>query len=760
MKPLKLTELTKSDVHTIKNEHVAFDIEKKTGWIRSMVWPRQGVDLFQQLRGGIPGYAGGIRIFDEEDRVWYSDYDSTFSVSNMRKSGKAVTFNKQFKDAPFSVTVTMKMDRDCLNWDVEAEKKNKKVKDRSLRVYFSLPLIAGWDYWAPCNYGEKTFDGMTPFEFMYTQVPYVSDQEIILPMVSHYSKALRVGYSIVDPIDANVPAAKFGFENLHNCYNWGSMNKDPRTAPMLHTCNYYIGLVGERKMKTKVMVFAHEGDWRPGVGMVYKRWQEYFDPFNDSIYEHEGVFQCGGIQNADHIKDSLAMGLKTLEVHGHFQDYGDYYQDGKDKWYTIDFKETLRRALLEDLNRVDKEGGGEEKGAECVSRHLEAYIEAHTDKELAKKAGMPVEKITHTRADIKDRLQKLTDAGIACHWYFNYTDGYRPHVEKEWPDAICRDDNGDPIPSGWYMNHTMNADPKFSFGKFCYESARKIVDEYPMLKGFFLDCFRHHDIDFGHDDGVTVVNGKPAYSVNHSYDDIEKLIKTRVMKPRNLTSFANKPMSMRIMRYCDGQLLEGNGQTYEERFFWASIACPMFLMWTRRDRSIDEFLRRSLLHGCYPRDEELTPENIKRYQAYLPLYKEFKRRVLCFEPDPIRGPRNSRCKLYTVKDGYVASIVNTSIDVGDTVRWGHKPYALFRVEQGHNIGKVGVMYPGDDEMREVRFAFDGTYIVAPLKDYVNCAVVKLFVTGKSKKQIGDGIFSEAARMCGDPESSFEDISDR
>ena len=43
------------------------------------------------------------------------------------------------------------MDDDCLHWEVDAAKKNKKVADRSLRVYFMLPLIAGWDVWAPCN---------------------------------------------------------------------------------------------------------------------------------------------------------------------------------------------------------------------------------------------------------------------------------------------------------------------------------------------------------------------------------------------------------------------------------------------------------------------------------------------------------------------------------------------------------------------------------------------------------------------------------
>ena len=176
---------------------------------------------------------------------------------------------------------------------------------------------------------------------------------------------------------------------------------------------------------------------------------------------------------------------------------------------------------------------------------------------MADRLKLPLQEVFHTREQIKRKLEILDKAGIACHWYFNYSDGYRARVEAEWPDSITRDEDGKPLPSGWYMSHNMIADPRWSFGKFAYESARKIFDTYPTLNGFFLDCFRHFDIDFAHDDGVTVVNGKPCYSINRSYDDIEKLIKEKIMRARNLTSFANKPMSVRSMHYCDGAIARG-----------------------------------------------------------------------------------------------------------------------------------------------------------------------------------------------------------
>jgi hypothetical protein len=747
----------------LKNADAMLAVEKATGLIRGCTWRRTGLDLFRQTRGGIPGYIGGLRIYDERDDRWYDDWRTPFTVTRAVKHGQGVTVIRQYQGAPFTVTLSLRMDESALHWEVAAEKKNRRVADRSLRVHFMFPLIAGWDVWAPCKWGQQTFDGMTPFEFMYTQIPYVSEQEVILPMVSHFNRQLDVGYSMVEPIDANVPAAKFGFNNMERCYNWGSMAKDAKAAPVLEAVNYYIGLVGDRPMQTKVMLFFHEGDWRPGLGKVYRRWQPFFDPFNRAIYDREGTFLCGTAYVDEHVDKLVACGLKTFEVHGHFQDYGDYYQDGKDRW--IRSKEPLWQALR---RKAVEEG---RKAEEVTPEAMEEYIATHTPEECMAMCGYkPGEGADafragwfHERTDLKRRLATLKSKGISNHWYFNYTDGYRPLVEKRWPDSIARNEDGTPMPSGWYMSHNMNADPRWSFGKFTIESARKIFDDYgDLLDGFFLDCFRHYEIDFAHDDGVTVVNGKPAYSMNHSYDEIERIIKTTIMRPRNLTSFANKPMSIRSMRYCDGQLLEGDGDLYEEKFFWTSIAAPLFYLWANNcGMSMDECLRRCVLHACFPTcSYKPTDAEGVLYQKYLPLFAQFRERVLCFEPDPLRPPKGSLGKLYTVADGYVAGIINKHVDAGDTIRYAKTPYALFRVNQGQNVGRVAVMLPGETALRATPFKFDGTFIAVPLPDYTNCAVVKLFVTGKSRKAIGPDRFYQRDRMCGDPESAFEDISER
>jgi len=752
---------TKKTCWFLENRDVIIAVDKATGCVRSMRFKKTKVDPLATLRQNMGGRVGYLRVYDEHDRRSYDDLADRCRVTNATKRGGKITMTKRFAGAPFVLTVTMRLTDESLMWEVRAVKANRKVADRSLRVGFNVPLIAGWDVWAPCLNGEFAFDGMDDFNFNHLQVTFVSPREIVLPMVSHYSKDLDVGYSILEPIGDKVPAARFQFSNAEKLFCWGYNRKPVRAMPTLEALNYYIGLVGDRPMSTRVEMVFHEGDWRPGLGRVYRKYREYFDPDSKAIYDFEGVFNCGGAHIGDDPKPYVDLGLKTLEVHGHFSYYSDYFQDGQERWRRIGIAERIYRKFKGTKKEMD-------------AWEVLDWLDAHTPQQWAKEVyGPDLEKdfdveteFFHTRSRIKKRLRNIRKAGVYPFWYFNYTDGFRPVAEKRWPDAICRDQDGKPIPSGWHMSHNLNADLSTSYGRFCDESIPKILNGYPELVGFFLDCFRHYEVDYAHDDGITVVDGRPAYSVNFSYDGITERMKQHCRATgKPMAIFANKPQTVRCMRHVDGVLLEGDGDQAEEKYFWTCIAKPNFFMWTSNRHEVDENLRRAILHGCFPKltktdDPAEHRKMVALYRRYLPLYEPFRRRVLCFEPDPMRVPRGSRGKLYTVAGGYVAGIVNTAIDSGGRIAHARTPYALFRVKRGWDVGKVAVMVPGEKKMRPVKFRFDGTFIAVPMPEYVNCAVVKLFVNKKTGKRIGKARFTGPVDFCGDPESSFQDISKR
>jgi hypothetical protein len=765
MKKIRFPELTDRNAWFLENRAVRIGIEKRTGWLRSVEFKRAKCDLFGIRKQDIPGYVGHLRVHDEYDEVTYSELTDRIRVVRASKRGNRVTVVKRFVGAPFELKVTFELDKRALTWTVEATKADAKVADRSLRVGFNMPLHAGWKVWAPCHGGDFAFDGMDDFNFNHVQVSYVSPRDIILPMVSHYSPSLDVGYSILEPIEAKVPAAKFQFENGQKCFNWGYTQKHPHQVQSLECLNYYIGLAGDRTMRTEVKLLFHEGDWRPALGQVYEMYREYFDPDSPEIYESEGVYHCGGVDVGRDTDFYTDLELKCLEVHGHFSYYGDYFYEGEDDWIALRVWEGLYRKWRQE---------GKPKDAYEVL----AWLESHNDEEVAdefygpdwrKTYATAAEAVRNHRAEIKRMLQRIADAGIHPFWYFNYTDGYRPLVEQRWPDSICRRADGEPIPSGWQMCHNMLGDPKVtSFGKFLDRSVVRIIHEYPELRGFFLDCFRHYEVDFAHDDGITVADHLPAYSVNFSYDELTARMKKHFRKTgRPMSLFANKPQTIRSMRHVDAVLEEGDGDVHEGKYFWACIAKPIYFLWTSNRATSDENLRRSVLNGAFPRIPKEAFQGKsgyrqarKMFDAYLPLCEHFRRRVLCFEPDPMRVPKGARGRLFTVGDDYVAVIATLSLPDGAKVRHARTPYAMFRVARGHDIGEVLVHYAGQAEPEKADFKFNGTFIAVPMPRYNHCAAVILRPTRKTGKKIGAEKFTGLVDQCGDPESSFQDISDR
>ncbi len=734
----------------IENSRSSIGVEKKTGWIRSMVWKDKQIDLFKQLQQEIRGYIGGLRIFDELERKWFSDFDQKFTVKDFQANGNTITYLKQFAGAKFTVKVTLSMEQDCFTWHVDMEKKGKKVADRSIRVYFMLPMIAGWMVWAPANKSDLLFDGMTTFDYSYGQIPFSgTSHEIVVPIVSHYDRTKDVGYSVIVPYDQKVPAAKFQFQNGDKDFNWGGHESDPRDYPVLEVVNYYVGLVKDRKLETEVKVFFHEGDWRPGLGQTVEKYREYFYPANDCIHDKAGVFVGGWIETSLHAEAYKILGDKFFEFHCHFPWYG-YYMPKEKSWPGI---LALEQIWLR-------------SGKKLSYKEVWRLFERYSQKELVKKGLLPKGFIDPRiyrmdQENIKKAIGRFQAAGFHPMFYINFSDGFEPWVEKYFKSSICTLENGKLQNTGWMMCRLMNPDLNGPFGKYMLKTASEMMQAYPKLEGFFLDCFRHVGLDFAHDDGITVAHNKPAYSINFGFDAITERMHKELLEGQDRCCFANKTQTIRCMKYVDGVMLEGDGDNMEEKFFYAALAMPLFFLWGSDARTTEENLKRSVLHGSFPVAPQMygVPSkaknaNLKLYKKYVPLFGHFKRRVFCFEQDPMRLSNDLQGKLFTVPDGYVAGIITEELSAYDHISFAKDKYAFFQVKRGHDIGQVLVQYPGDNTLRPVKFQFNGSIIMVPLKGYKNCAIVKLVVDRNTGKPFKRMPFQEVVDNCGDPKAAF------
>jgi len=744
---MKAKPLSETQLVTIEDGSFRVGLDQSTGWIRSLIWKPSGTDLFAQIRRPIEGYIGGIRIFDEVARRWYDDFDNDFRLRWVRKK-KTLAFEKRFRGAPFVARVEFSLRKGVLEWDVELRQAPGQKRNRQVKVVFFLPLIAGWDVWAPAVHMPFTFDGMSSFEFMYNQGPYYGDREIMLPVLSHYNAKLDAGYTVCEHLGRNIPASKFQFANGRTHFNWSQYFSVPnwQDYPYLEVVHSYIGMRGLNPCRTGIQLFPHGGDWRPGLGKVVARHKEFFFPPEDAIWDRAGVFHCGGVQTVSELERSRALGMKYLEVHGHFPWYGDYFHEEAPEWESIGTLENRR------LNRT----------ADPNVQNVPKLSQARIEKALA----------------------AFKQHGVSPHYYINFSDGYRDEVEKRWPGSIARQEDGKPAASGWHFCHLMNPDPQGAFGRHLLKNAAAALARYPQLDGFFLDCFRHFEFDFGADDGVTLANNRPAYNVSWGLGKFQEALAKLLAKcrnvpltlpspqggeggvrGRNLDCFANKPRTAQTMRFVDGVLLEGQGEAEEAKWFWLCLAKPIFYMWGALTKPEEEYLKRSVVLGGWPKlpsgnwrqnDREFDFQK-RLYGAYLPLYEHFRRRVVCFEPNPVEFSDGLYGQLYTRPDGaFVAGAMTDWTSVFD--EGGRKvvaPYIAFRLKDAGSLGDVQVHYAGEAAPRQVDYyrTPDGLLVV-DLPAFRTAAVVVL-KPGAGSRNLCVKKLRDTHDYCGDPTSAFE-----
>lgn len=671
----------------IENDHIRLCVDQHTGQIRGLrIRSPAGaqVELFDQLRGDLRRSVGGVAVYDELAHRQLSDlHDGGFDMARAETEADSITMSKRYQDAQLEVTTKYELSGAELLWRVRLRKLSGP--DRSVQIYQFLPQLVGWDFWAPAGRTPFTLDGMSSFEYFYVNANGVGFHDIVMPLVAIYQPELNVGLAVALPHDAPIPAAKFQSVNGPRVFAWGTQRKtDLERMPYFEVVQYFIGLRGETPLEVSCMLTPTAGHWRPAMGWAVAKWPELFRPGSDRIHERQGIYHCGGPRHADHVEHLLRYNIRFLELHAHFPHYGLYFPEQPDaSWYDI--------AKLE-------------HGSPNLDRQL-------------------------TVDELRRRIAALAQAGVNVYYYFQLNDGWEPWVEERFPESIAKDEDGANQPSGWRHCHNMNADLSLPWGRFQLASARKIVDAYPDLAGFFLDCWRHYELDFAHDDGITMVNNRPCYSINFHYDAITRRI-AEMLHERGMETFANKPHTIRSCADVDSILMEGAGEDLEWMLLYAAAACPYYYLWTSSRLPTEEWLKRALAFGAYPMGpavpgrEEADQAPIEQlYDAYLPLYELLRRRVLSFDPDPVRFPHGTWGQLYTLPgDRYACVVVRDGTSCFDELRHHRPPVVTLRLPR--ELRRVRVHYPGPEaaEGIPVSAARKGRDVEVALPGLKSCAV--------------------------------------
>src|ERR1039457_4675777 len=129
--------------------------------------------------------------------------------------------------------------------------------------------------------------------------------------------------------------------------------------------------------------------------------------------------------------------------------------------------------------------------------------------------------------EINAFVKDMKEHGIAVFAFFNVDEyggagtyngveehGDSPGMEQDrrarFGDATVKDSNGKEI-MAWQGDKGMNADRRYAFYPYLMEQVRRHLTRLPGIYGFLIDRMDWAStIDYGHDDGFTMVGDHPA----------------------------------------------------------------------------------------------------------------------------------------------------------------------------------------------------------------------------------------------------------
>ncbi|HVN81749.1 MAG TPA: hypothetical protein VMW38_22380 [Terriglobia bacterium] len=586
----------------------------------------------------------GLTLYDELKGKEYSDLSGDASVQNLHveSSGEAesLTFQKRFPGAEFVVTESFRVSADHIRWDVNIKKTGGR--DRTVRVIQFVPLPLGnYTGWAPISDAPFEVKPYVPFAIEYGQSVSGPVGEgrwrTNIPMIVFYSLEKGRALSLTSPFE--VPTVRTRFLNNTGAtvdFHWNSRHYPSRERPYLQVSQEYLGIRDKKDIETGLLIATHPADWRSALGWVYSKYREYFDP--DPRFEPwDGVYVTGYELTKDtYTEEALRevlrsrrdRGARWEEFHGHFP------------WY----------------------------GLMIPGPDVKSWIcESH-----------PLPGATLTRQKIADHASRNKEFGIGTFLYYNVTEAEHGYAQKEFPDSIARDEEGQPIGAyradqypGKRACWLMNADPASTFGQHMIQQARDLVDAYPALAGFFWDVYgRSYMFDFAHDDGITMVNSKPAYYPEFMYQRLMQEHIRPLLASRGMCVTANKPVTIRNCKGLDA-IMSKEDTPEEETPPW--VVAQSYLGLNRQVMIYDGqsgthaelLLLNCLRYGMFYSDigtedtkgKPLSPEQIasneKLVKMYRPFIERFRGKQWIFYPRALELPKNTDGNIFRLKDGSV-----------------------------------------------------------------------------------------------------------
>lgn len=388
------------------------------------------------------------------------------------------------------VTHRYVIDTIALQWEIDIKYDPKNNQEKY--IVFSLPIAKNLE--EIFHYGH--YEPFKSKEIDEIELTY--RQDLFIPMITGYSPSRSYGLSIVAPFNHAKPKLQFVINNKDYIASFHHLQPDPNTT-----------------VNASIYIVPHEGDWRPCLDFVLKKYPEYFSPLNDSEISAGWYYLAFPDVREEQISALHDRNVEWIEFHEYFPFYGLYMPHLPDWGIILDSDE---------VGLTQWETG----------------------------AGIK----RNSYQNMKDLIRLWHKYGIQVFLYYQSSEAWYQYAQKYFNEDIAIDRKGNPHPS-WQSTRLMNPDPNGDWGRYIIDQAKKILKTFPEIDGIFYDRIDYNNYDFGHDDGFTMIDGQPAYMLAFGQERINRVLFDLFHKSKKAI-WGNVPTSIEVCKGLDGIMAEKN----------------------------------------------------------------------------------------------------------------------------------------------------------------------------------------------------------
>lgn len=592
-----------------------------------------------------------------------------------------------------------------LTEDLECRVELTNKGDERLEAFVALslplhgsPLVVrpyGGDAEGTIDFSENRIFGFrtaTPEDFKYTG----GKGTIVMPAVSFYETEKDYGLTVLG--DFSMPTR--GFE----------LRVDS-AADALIARRVFLRLEKDNPVTVSIILVPHKGDWRPGLGRIIERYPTYFETDNPRVPLLHGGFRnnCETLLKPRIIKGWKDQHVKAVEIHCTIPFYGKHLPfPGEDEWTKLcdDTWHWMKLRPIKYCPGRPEQGDSWQEIREFVTRYYPP--------------NMSVKKIN----DYIDLLHSHDMFGLM---YFNPTETWNSWVVDTYPEALCKNGAGKYI-NTWLECHPICPDPATRYGKKLIDEFTRMLEVYPESDGYFMDQSCYDFLDYAHDDGISIQNGRTAYRMGLAICNISAELK-KIAKKHNKFMWWNGPYNIDIASMADGMMSEaGNEKQIRSIHYLTAGGRPCCTL----SRTKPIAFKNCVKYGIYP-TYMATPELREMAKRYWPIFDLFKGKRWILNAHALKLPDETEGNIYRIEND---NVLVTAVTTEEGKRYDKESIVKVNIADAGEIREIYFISPELDGRKKLDFvkrwntlnidvpAFGEVFAILLVKENMNSAAIE------------------------------------